>query len=112
MIASVFIVIASTIFTQSLHADIPVYAPSISPDAAIAAGAGGAAVRELARGHAAELAGLLLSFANAFDRIMYLCAGVAAVGFVITFGTGWKDVRKKSVKKGVEEKTATGTDAV
>ncbi|KAI0877510.1 major facilitator superfamily domain-containing protein [Hypoxylon argillaceum] len=96
---AIAVVIATTIFAQSLLDDLPRFAPSVSPAAAVAAGSSADSVRALVPPGSPELHGLLLAFSYAVDKTFYLVAafGVAALGFGLLMG--WKDVRKKDAKK-------------
>lgn len=94
MAGSVAVVVATTIFTQSLLNDLPVLAPSASPAAAISAGTGAAAVRGLLLAGSPELSGLLRAYSNAVDKTFYVVTAfaVATIGFALFMG--WGDVRK------------------
>lgn len=95
--AAVLTVVAATIFTQSLQAEIAVRAPSIPPEAVSAAGASGAGVHALVPpGSPPEvLEGVLQSYSDSFDRVMYLVTACAVMTFVTAWGVGWKDTRQK-----------------
>ncbi|KAK7966150.1 MFS multidrug transporter [Apiospora aurea] len=95
--AAVFTVVAATIFTQSLEAEITVRAPSIPPAAVSAAGASGDGVQALVPpGSPPELLGeVLLSYSNSVDRVFYLVTACAVITFVTAWGVGWKDTRQK-----------------
>ncbi|KAK8004428.1 carbohydrate esterase family 4 protein [Apiospora arundinis] len=95
--AAVLTVVAATIFTQSLQAEIAVRAPSIPPEAVSAAGASGAGVHALVPpGSPPEvLEGVLQSYSDSFDRVMYLVTACAVMTFVAAWGVGWKDTRQK-----------------
>ncbi|KAH9995945.1 putative MFS multidrug transporter [Xylariaceae sp. FL0662B] len=93
--SAVFVVVANTIFTQTLTSEIPRLAPSVDPAAALAAGGSATAVRALAPPGSPELEGLLLAYSNSFDALCYLLIAAACVSFVAAFGMGWVDVRKK-----------------
>lgn len=92
---AVFLVIATTIFSQSLSTDIPILAPSVSPEDASAAGGSASAVRALLPPGSPELPGLLLAYSNGIDKVFYLTAACGVVGFIASWGMGWKDTRKK-----------------
>lgn len=95
---SIAVVVATTIFTQSLLKDLPVLAPSASAEAAIRAGTGAEAVRGLLPVGSPELEGLLQAYSYAFDKTFYVVAafGVVSIGFA--FVMGWKDFRKRLSK--------------
>lgn len=97
---AVAVVLATTIFTQSLLQDLPTLAPSVAPAAAIAAGSGADAIRALLPKDSPELYGLLLAYSYAVDKTFYVVAAFGVAAFVFSFGMGWKDVRKKEDKQG------------
>ncbi|KAI1138509.1 putative MFS multidrug transporter [Hypoxylon sp. FL0543] len=93
--AAVFSVVGNTIFTQTLLKKIVVLAPSVDPQAALAAGGSAAAVRALVPPGSPELAGVLQAFADSFDAVCYMVIAMASLSFVASWGMGWVDVRKK-----------------
>ncbi|KAM7214806.1 Major facilitator superfamily domain containing protein [Rhypophila decipiens] len=107
---AIAVVVATTIFTQSLLSDLPLLAPSVSPAAAIAAGSGADSVRRLVPEGSPELDGLLLAYSYAVDKTFYMVATFGVASFAFGLGMGWKDVRKKSDEK--EEKPAPAGDVV
>lgn len=92
---SVLVVLATTIFTQSLVSEVAVHAPSVPPAAALAAGGSASGVRALLPAGSPELDGLLLAFSNSVDRVFYLLVGCGVASFAAAWGMGWKDTRKK-----------------
>ncbi|KAF1999368.1 efflux pump protein [Amniculicola lignicola CBS 123094] len=102
---AISIVIATAIFTQSLVDGIAEYAPSVSTEAALAAGGGAKAVRDLVPGGGAELAGLFKAYAISIDRVFYMLAAFGVVMIFFAFGTGWVDIREKKGDVKIEEKT-------
>ena len=78
---AVFLVIANTIFTQSLKSELASEAPNVNAEAIIDAGA--TAFRQFVS--PADLPGVLLAYSNSIDRVFYL---VAASG-VLGFATSW-----------------------
>ncbi|KAK3381168.1 major facilitator superfamily domain-containing protein [Podospora didyma] len=112
---SLAVVIATTIFTQSLLKDLPVLAPSVSPEAVISAGTGAAAVRGLLPEESPELDGLLRAYSYAFDKTFYVVTAFAVVSIPLSLFMGWNvDVRKGRAKasNADEEKTAGENEAV
>jgi hypothetical protein len=97
--SSTFVVIATTVFTQTLSSSIPKYAPSVSPQAALDAGGGAAAVRALVPPGSAELGGVLRSYELSLRNVFFLLAAISVVGVGLSFGMGWTDLRKKEDKK-------------
>ncbi|KAH6658391.1 major facilitator superfamily domain-containing protein [Truncatella angustata] len=96
---AVFVVVGSVIFTQSLVSEVQTHAPSVSPEAALAAGASAGAVRALVPAGGEELDGLLLAFSNSFNKVFYLLIAISFVGLFSAFGMGWTDVRKKKTQE-------------
>lgn len=96
---SVAVVLATTIFTQSLLGDLPVLAPSVSTQAAQDAGTSADGVRALLPEGSPELQGLLLAYSYAVDKTFYIVAATGVASFIFALGMGWKDVRKKEAKK-------------
>ena len=92
---SIAVVIATTIFTQSLLNDLPTLAPSASPEAVVSSGTGADAVRHLLPEGSPELDGLLRAYSRAIDKTFYVVVGfaVASIGFALFMG--WGDVRAK-----------------
>ncbi|KAI1499758.1 putative MFS multidrug transporter [Biscogniauxia marginata] len=94
-LAAVFVVVANTIFTETLSQAIVELAPSVDPAAAMAAGGSAEAVRNLVPPGSPELDGVLRAFARSFDTVCYVMVAAAAVSFIASWGMGWVDVRKK-----------------
>jgi hypothetical protein len=89
------VVAATAIFGAVLTTEIQAGAPSVSPAAALAAGASASAVRALVPAGSPELEGLLLAFSNAINHVFYLCVGCSIVVFLTAWGMGWVDTRRK-----------------
>jgi len=94
---AIFVVVAEVIFTQRLAQEIVAHAPSVSINAALAAGASSSAVRALVPAGSPELPGLLLAFSNSLDKVFYLLMSCCLLGLVAALGMGWVDTRKKKV---------------
>lgn len=109
--AAVFVVVGTTVFSQSLVTDIPIYAPSVSPAAALAAGGSASGVRALVPPGSPELDGVLLAYSNGIDKLFYLTAASAALGVFFSAGMGWKDVRKKSDEKSSDTEMEKGVQS-
>jgi hypothetical protein len=96
---SIILIIANTIFTQSLLSKLARYAPSITPQDALEAGGSAEAVRNLLPvGHSDEFGGVLRAYTESLGNVWYLLVGMAVGAFVFAWGTGWVDVRKKDEK--------------
>ena len=105
--AAVIVVVATAIFSQSLVSDISKFVPSVSPEAALAAGSGASVVRALVPPDSPELRGILRSYSDSFDKVFYLLSAFAAVSFAFALGMGWKDIRKKSALQSTEANIVT-----
>jgi hypothetical protein len=93
---ALFLCFSDTIFTNSLIALLPEYAPLADPKAVVAAGATG--LRNVVSPRL--LPGVLIAYAKSVDRVFYLTTGAAVAGFIVSWGMGWKDIRpKKQVGK-------------
>ncbi|KAL5000008.1 major facilitator superfamily domain-containing protein [Aspergillus recurvatus] len=98
---SVFLAVASVIFSEGLKAQIPRYAPDVDLQQVIAAGATG--FRDVVPDE--DLGGVLSGYSGAIDWVFYLVAGLAVAQFVASCGIGWVDIRpKESEKDGNAEK--------
>ncbi|KAF3054874.1 putative HC-toxin efflux carrier TOXA [Daldinia childiae] len=89
---ALFLSFAETIFSNSLKTLIPEYAPSVDPETIINAGATG--FRSIIS--SAEIANVLVAYSKSIDRVFYMTAGMGVLCFVFSWGTGWKDIRKKN----------------
>lgn len=106
-------VIGNTIFAQTLTAAIPKYAPSVSPSAALKAGSGAGAVRDIVpAAHKDELDGVLMAYSESLRNVFYFLVGLAVLATVVSFGMGWKDVRKRAISTEEEVQTARKHDEV
>jgi hypothetical protein len=104
---AVFVVVAEVIFRQQMIMNINKYAPDVSVDAAINAGASASSVRGLVPPGSRTLGGLLLAYANSIDKVFLMLVGLCGAGFVAAFGMGWTDTRSKTVP---EKKVDINTD--
>jgi hypothetical protein len=96
------IVIANTIFAQTLTKAAPGYAPSVSAEAALDAGSGAGAVRALVTGHEEELGGVLRAYSESLRNIFYFLVALSGIAVIASLGMGWVDVRKKRDEKVLE----------
>lgn len=88
---ALFLSFSDTIFTNSLKALIPTYAPSIDANTVINAGANG--FRRLIS--SSNLRNVLVAYAKSVNWVFYLTASAGVCCFIFTWGMGWKDIRKK-----------------
>lgn len=104
-------VISNVIFAQTLTKSISQYAPSVSPQAALKAGSGATAVRDIVpAGHEVELQGLLKAYSISLRNVFYLLNSLAVVATVVSFALGWKDVRKKRPRAEKAQASDKGAD--
>ncbi|KAI0127436.1 major facilitator superfamily domain-containing protein [Xylariales sp. AK1849] len=96
LMGALLLAVASVIFTQSLGPELAQHAPSVTAEAASAAGGSASAVRALVPAGSPELEGLLLAYSNSIARVFYMLTALAVLSFFAAFGMGWKDTRKKN----------------
>lgn len=92
---ALFLAFAETDFTNGLTKAIKAFAPNVSAETVIAAGA--SAVRDVVP--KADLGGAFLAYNQAIQHVFYLAAGAAAATLVFCWGMGWKSVKKAKVAK-------------
>ncbi|KFY05017.1 hypothetical protein O988_00340 [Pseudogymnoascus sp. VKM F-3808] len=100
---TVILSMGQTIFTASLRNTIPIYAAGVSTAKVIAVGAAG--LRQ-AFPDPQVLGGVLVAYSLSVGRVYYLAIGCSGVAFFLSFGLGWKDIRKEeeTVAKAPTEK--------
>lgn len=103
---AVFLAIGETILSNQLRVNIPKYAPSVNTAAVIAAGGSGPAVRAAVGNDPAGLAGTLLAYSKSVDAVYWFAAGAAGLMFLVSWGMGWKDIRKKDAPPKVDVESA------
>ena len=87
-----FLVLAQTIFSNSLKTLIPKNAPGVDPEAVIAAGATG--LRSILSDN--QITGVLKAYSVSLDRTFYLAIGTSIGCMVFACGMRWVDIRKKT----------------
>lgn len=92
---AIFVVVGEVIFRQRLVKEINAHAPSVSIEAALAAGASSSAVRALVPAGSPDLAGVLLAFSSSLNKVFYLLMTCCLAGLVAALGMGWVDTRQK-----------------
>ncbi|CAN9084019.1 unnamed protein product [Alternaria alternata] len=93
---SVAVVIANTIFAQTLTSKISLYVPSVSPRIVLDTGSSASAVRALVP--LGELDGLLRAYSESLRNVFYFLSAIACIAVIASLGMGWKDIRKKSAE--------------
>ncbi|KAF2016887.1 efflux pump protein [Aaosphaeria arxii CBS 175.79] len=110
--ASIFMVIASTIFTRSLVSEVKKHVPSLEPQRVLDAGGVATAVRALVPEGGEDLKGLLRAYEGSLARVWWVLAGLTGVALFACWGMGWKDVRKQKQKQGKEGDGGDGGEKV
>ncbi|KAI7978553.1 hypothetical protein EIK77_001176 [Talaromyces pinophilus] len=108
---AVFLAIGETILSNQLRVNIPKYAPSVNTAAVIAAGGSGPAVRAAVGNDPAGLAGTLLAYSKSVDAVYWFAAGAAGLMFLVSWGMGWKDIRKKDAPPKADVENAAAAAA-
>ncbi|CAH0027738.1 unnamed protein product [Clonostachys rhizophaga] len=99
ILGAVVVTLGNTIFQETLKSKIVLYAPEVSPSAAVAAGGIADAVRQLAaQGDDALLGNVLRAFSDSFDNIMYLFVAMSMVSFFLCLSMGWMDLQTHGKK--------------
>ncbi|KAF7515193.1 hypothetical protein G7054_g14704 [Neopestalotiopsis clavispora] len=96
MMAAISNIVGNAIFTQTLAQQVSLLAPSVSPEAALAAGGSAEAVRALLPAGSPELGGLLLAYSKSINAVFYMLVAVGGICFAASWGMGWVDIRKKA----------------
>ncbi|KAK3301903.1 major facilitator superfamily domain-containing protein [Chaetomium strumarium] len=96
--SSVWMVVASTVFNQSLASELAANIPETDPGRIIAVGATG--FRQLPDLSPEDITAILWSYANATDRTFYVPAAIAALAFCVAPFMGWVDLRRKYPEAG------------
>jgi hypothetical protein len=92
---ALFLAFAQTAFSNGLKDALPKFAPNVSAQAVIAAGA--TSIREVVS--KADLDGVLLAYSHALSHVFYLAMGAAIGCFIFCWGMGWKSVKKAKAEK-------------
>ncbi|ETS82216.1 hypothetical protein PFICI_07218 [Pestalotiopsis fici W106-1] len=96
LMAAISNIVGNAIFTQTLARQVSILAPSVSPEAALAAGGSAETVRALLPSGSPELGGLLLAYSKSVNAVFYMLLAVGGVCFAASWGMGWVDIRKKA----------------
>jgi hypothetical protein len=89
---AVFLAMGETLLTNSLKSNLPKLAPKVNPNTVVEAGA--TAIRDVVK-DPVQLEGVIESYAKAVNIIFYVAAAAAALVVFLSWGMGWKDIRKK-----------------
>lgn len=101
--ASISLIAANAIFSNSLRHQLQQRTADIgqSPDVIINAGV--RSVRDLVSG--SQLTAVLAAYAKSIDHVMYLGIAVSIAVLVFAPGLGWKDIRKVKNLQNITEET-------
>ncbi|KAI1419238.1 major facilitator superfamily domain-containing protein [Xylaria sp. FL1777] len=88
---AVILALCQLIFIHGLQTQLPIHAPNV--DAAAVIQAGKTRFRSLVPSD--NLHNVLVSYANAIDKVFYLLAGLTATSIIALWRMGWVDIRKK-----------------
>ena len=101
---ALMLALAETNFTSSLKTALPKYAPGVSAQKVLMAGA-----TNIRKDVPPELLdGVLEAYAKAINNVFYFGAAITAMVFVCAWGTGWKSIKK--VKKVKTEEAAAAEE--
>lgn len=89
-LGSIFLSAANVIFNNRLHGGLTSHAPDVDADSVMAAGATG--FRAIVPDN--SIHGVLLGYCDALSAVFYLLVALGLVGFILSFGMGWKDIRE------------------
>ncbi|OHF02999.1 major facilitator superfamily transporter [Colletotrichum orchidophilum] len=92
---AVFLTAGEVIFSQGLGKNLEKYAPAVDVKTILAAGGTGfrTVVPE------AELPGVVMAYSKSIGEVFYLLVGIGGLAFVLSWGMGWVDIRKKKGEK-------------
>ena len=97
-LSSVWLTIANLIFSDELRDSLRANVPGVNPEVIISAGGTGyeqVVPEEL-------LGGVTRAYSDGVAGVFYLLIALGCLGFLLSFGIGWKDIRNH---KKTEEKT-------
>ncbi|THC94946.1 hypothetical protein EYZ11_005585 [Aspergillus tanneri] len=87
---AIFLAIAEVIFAEGLREKIPKYAPTADTAEVIAAGA--RRFRSILNEE--QLAGVLKAYSKSIGEIFYMAIALGGIALLVTFGIGWKNIKK------------------
>jgi hypothetical protein len=90
---SLWLSFAETAFDTGLANGLPSYAPGVSADKVASVGVSG--IRSMIA--PADVGGVIMAYNTAIQHVFYLVAGTAAAAFILSWGLGWKSVKKPKV---------------
>ncbi|KAK1704315.1 major facilitator superfamily transporter [Colletotrichum acutatum] len=92
---AVFLTAGEVIFSEGLGKNLAKYAPTVDVKTVLAAGGTGfrTVVPEV------DLPGVLVAYSKSIGEVFYLMVGIGGLAFVLSWGMGWVDIRKKKGEK-------------
>ena len=90
---ALFLSFDETTFSNALTTYLHQYAPEVNAGAVITAGATG--FRALVAKSSVE--GVALAYNQAVSRVFYIGAGCGVASFIVSWGMGWKSIKKPKV---------------
>ena len=90
---SLFLIIAQTVFGQSLVSGLQLFAPSVNAAEVISVGA--SAFREIV--HPPQLMGVVEAYNYGIKHVFYVALAASLGGFVFSCGMGWQKVKKSLI---------------
>jgi len=91
---AMFLSFAQTAFNAGLTESLPKYAPGVSPQAIAAAGA--SQFRHIIP--PALVPGVIRAYNQSISHVFWIIAGCSVASFFLSFGIGWKSVKKVADK--------------
>ncbi|KAK1480917.1 major facilitator superfamily transporter [Colletotrichum tamarilloi] len=92
---AIFLTAGEVIFSEGLGKNLAKYAPAVDVKTVLAAGGTGfrTVVPE------SDLPGVLVAYSKSIGEVFYLMIGIGGLAFVLSWGMGWVDIRKKKGEK-------------
>jgi hypothetical protein len=90
---SIWLAVSQTTLSSSLASALPKYAPGISAKVVAAAGATG--FRSVIPKESID--GVIMAYNVAISHVFYIAVGAAVGAFIVSWGLGWKSVKKAKI---------------
>lgn len=92
---AIFLTAGEVIFSEGLGKNLAKYAPAVNVKTVLAAGGTGFRI-VVPEG---DLPGVLVAYSKSIGEVFYLMVGIGGLAFVLSWGMGWVDIRKKKGEK-------------
>ena len=92
---AIFLTFAQTVFSKSLVDALAHFAPSVDAQTVISAGA--TSIHRVVK--PGEIFGVLEAYNQAVNHVFYLVAGASVSTFILSWGIGWFNIKKKALVK-------------